>query len=122
MKLKISSVADKGTLKDERIIIKATTDADVGDFVLFQTGFNKDTSEVTTHVYHAYWFPWKKISAGDLVVVYTKSGTGSEKKLKERGTAHFFYWGLPSPIWNTTERAPVLLYTAEWESKGPQEL
>jgi hypothetical protein len=120
MKLKISSVADKGLLEKERIVLKAVTALDVGNFLLLQTGFND--KEVTISMHHAYWFPYKQISAGDLVVIYTKTGTDSEKSISNGHTAHFFYWGLSSAIWKSTVRAPVLLHASEWESRSPQEL
>ena len=125
MKLQISSVADKGVLDKERIILKVLIDADVGNFLLMQTGVNSEDGGVTTHVYQSFWFPWKSVAAGDLVVVYTKSGTNSEKTIgggQAGRTAHFFYWGLRAPIWNNTNRASVILHAPEWESKTAEEL
>jgi len=120
MRLQISSVADKGVADKERIILKVLVDSDIGDFVLLQAGHNENG--VTIAVFHTLWFPYKKVSNGDLVVVYTKSGTNSENTIAGGRTAHFFYWGIPTPIWNTKNRAPVLLYAPEWETKAPQEL
>jgi hypothetical protein len=77
------------------------------------------------------------VSAGDLVVLYTKSGRENEKELKSGRKAHFFYcvllntpsacggelhWGLDPSIWERKDRAPVLLHAPEWISKGPEDL
>jgi hypothetical protein len=120
MKLKISSVADRGVIAKERLILKALVTADIGDFAVLQTGY--DENGVTTTIHQAYWFPYKNISAGDLVVIYTKAGTDSEKDLGNNRKAHFFYWGIPAPIWDDKDKAPVLLFAREWESKAPDQL
>ena len=120
MKFDIQSVADKGVLEKERLVLKAIADADIGDYLVIQTGF-KD-GQVTIGTYQTYWFPYKAVSSGDLVVLYTKSGKENTKELKGGRSAHFFYWGLSSSIWNRKDRAPVLLHSPEWISKSPDEL
>jgi len=120
MNIEISSVAEKQNLEKERIILRVTADTDVGSFALLQTGFSGD--EVTIGVHQTYWFPYKRVEAGDLVVLYTKKGTQNENTLKSGKKAHFFYWGLSAAIWGKSDRAPVLLYAPEWESKRPDEL
>jgi hypothetical protein len=62
------------------------------------------------------------VSAGDLVVVYTKEGTKREKPIDGGHTAHFFYWNLPQAIWDTKNRAAVLLHAPEWEGKSSDKL
>jgi len=120
MKIEIQSVADKGNKEKERLILKVKATADIGDYLLIQSGFNN--GEVTIGTYQTYWFPYKTVEAGDLVVLYTKSGKENTRELKQGKTAHFFYWGLSSPIWNTNDKAPVLLHSPEWVSKAPNEL
>ena len=120
MKIDIQSVADKGNFKKERLILKVKAAADIGDYLLVQTGFND--GEVTIGVFHTYWFPYKSVSPGDLVVLYTRSGTENVKELTNNRTAHFFYWGLSSPIWNGNNKAPALLHSPEWVSKAPQDI
>lgn len=120
MKVEIRSVADKGLRLKERLVLKARAETDIGEYVLMQAGFDHGAVTVGTH--HTLWFPYKKVRAGDLIVVYTKEGTEMEKRLKDGSTAHFFYWGISEPIWNTSNRAPVILYAPEWSSKNPDEL
>ncbi|MDR7136157.1 hypothetical protein J2X06_003375 [Lysobacter niastensis] len=120
MKVTISSVADKEDLEKERILLKVQADTDIGEYLLLQTGFKDE--DVTIGVRHAFWFPYKPVAAGDLVVVYTKRGTQTESTLKSGKKAHFFYWDIGSPIWGTPDRAPVLLHAPDWDSKRPDEL
>lgn len=120
MKLEIQSVADKGLFEKERLVLKVIADTDIGDYLVIQTGFGNGS--VTIGTYQTYWFPYKAVSVGDLVVLYTKSGKENTKELKGGRSAHFFYWGLGSAIWNRKDRAPVVLHAPEWISKSPDEL
>lgn len=120
MKIEIQSIADKGTRENERIVLKVVADTDIGDYLLIQAGFAND--QVTIGTYQTYWFPYKAVSAGDLIVLYTKDGKQSEKDLRQGKKAHFFYWRIQEPIWNRNDRAPVLLNAPEWISKRPDEL
>jgi hypothetical protein len=119
MRIEIRSVVEKGNIEKERLILKVVADTDIGDFLLFQSGFSD--GEVTTETYHTYWFPFKPVSAGDLIVIYTKAGKHSVKRMKKGNRAHFFYWDLDSPIWQLKSRAPVVLHAPEWISKSPDE-
>ena len=120
MKLAIQSVADKGNAEKERLILKVLGDSDAGEYILIQSGFRD--GEVTIGIHHTYWFPYKQVRAGDLVVLYSKTGLENEKRLKTGKTAHFFYWGISEAIWHKEGRAPVLLHAPEWVSKAPDEL
>ena len=120
MRIEIQSVADKGNVQKERLVLKVRSSADIGDYILIQSGYND--GGVTIGTFHTYWFPYKEVSHGDLVVLYTKSGKDSEKELSGGKKAHFFYWGIDAAIWGTADKAPVLLHAPEWVSKSPDEL
>ena len=120
MKLAIRSVADRGDLDKERLFLKVRSDTDVGDYALVQSGFYDGS--VTIDIHYTYWFPYKRVEAKDLVVLYTKVGRGNEKELENGRTAHFFYWGLSNAIWGGIDRAPVLLHAPTWTSKDPSDL
>lgn len=120
MNIDIQSIADKGNLEKERLVLKVKADADIGDYLIIQTGFHD--GEVTIGAYNAFWFPYGSVSAGDLVVLYTKSGKEGAKELKGSRMAYFFYWGLSVAIWRGKDRSPVLFYAPEWVGKAPDEL
>lgn len=113
MKLKITAIRDAGNLEKERIVMKAASAVDVGEYVLMQTGFHNDS--VTNGVYATYWFPDKDIGAGDFVVLYTKAGKSNQKDFKEV-QSHFFYWGKDCAIWQEQEKSAVLLHAPHWDS------
>ncbi len=120
MRVEIEFVLDKGNLEYERLALRVLRDADIGDFMLICTGFEDD--QVTTKVENTFWFPYKPVNRGDIVVVYSKKGSAKQKALKDNRTAHFFYWGQDSALWADDNVAPVLLYAPEWVSKAPEEL
>ena len=120
MRLAIQYIADRGHANKERLVLRVRADTDVGDYILIQSDFQGDS--VTTFTYNTYWFPYKEVKSGDLVVLYTKSGSANEKVLPDGKCVYFFYWGLDEPIWAAEDRAPVLLHAPEWTSKSPVEL
>lgn len=120
MRVKIEYVLERGDPEHERLVLRVLRDADIGDFVLIRTRY--EGNQVTTEVANTLWFPYKLVSRGDIVVVYSKSGTDRRKEISDNRTAYFFYWGQDNALWDDDTVAPVLLYAPQWVSKAPEEL
>lgn len=120
MSLELRSIIKPGDPKEERITLRATSDTDIGDYLLAQSGYTE--TGPTTEFFHTFWFPYKDISSGDIVVLYTRAGKISERVLDSGKTAHFYYWDLSSPIWNLKDRSAVLLDAPTWSHKKVSEL
>jgi hypothetical protein len=116
MKLAIRYVTEHGVLKDERIVLKAMDDVDVGAYMLADTTYISE-SEVSNKLRHTFWIPDKEVEQGDLVVIYTKEGKDSTKLNKSGSKTHFFYWGLARTIWNKDEDSAALFHVGDWSSK-----
>ncbi|MCH2451067.1 MAG: hypothetical protein MK198_13095 [Gracilimonas sp.] len=114
MRVKIKSISDSGNIKKERIVMKVLSNTNIGNYSLFESETISDG--VTTSLLDVFWFPDKKVEAGDLVVLYTKSGNQNEKQIKNGNTAHFFYWESNNAKWKGSESAPVLLEIADWQA------
>lgn len=112
MNLKYSSFADGGNIEKERLILKAHANVEIGNYAVFCSSVNE--GKATAGRKTAYWFPDETIKTGDLVVLYTKVGTDSKKKLNSGATAHFFYWGLKDAVWGSPSNTAILLRVAEW--------
>jgi hypothetical protein len=112
MSLELRSVAAAGDLEKERLVLKALSDTDVGDYAVLWSGIG-NSGGPTSGRKRAFWFPDIKVKAGDTVVLYTKKGDRSKKALDGGATAHFFYWGSDSLLWDENHCA-VLLFVAEW--------
>lgn len=119
MKLRISSISERGNLEGERIALKANSDGDAGRYAVFK-GITKPTGVASGNIANVYWFMDKQFKAGDFIVLYSKEGRRSEKKNDDGTTSYFFYWGLSLPIW-TAGATPVLVETATWSFGSPIE-
>jgi hypothetical protein len=117
MKLEISSYSDVGNFEKERLTLKALSDVDIGDYVIFCSPVSSSGGPVAGRK-TAYWFPDNDIKTGDLLVLYTKEGATSKKSLSGDRTAHFYYWGLGSTVWGGEGNVAVLLLVSDWMSKG----
>ena len=120
MTLELRSIVSPGDLDKERITLRANSDLNVGDYLLAQSGYADESP--TINFFHTYWFPNKRIESGDLVVIYTKQGAESTRKLTTGKKAHFYYFDLTSAIWQKPDRGAVLLYAPTWQSKASTEL
>jgi len=96
MKLEIKYIKDRGTT-DERVVLVANEDCDIGKYFVFTTRKNGEKI-VYTALKQPYWFPDKVVKKGDLVILYTKTGSSSFKENKDGSSSHFYYRGISSPI------------------------
>lgn len=96
MKLEIKYIKDRGTT-DERVVLVANEDCDIGKYFVFTTKKNAEKI-VYSNLKQPYWFPDKVVKKGDLVILYTKSGTSSFKENEGGNTSHFYYRGIATPV------------------------
>lgn len=120
MNLTLKSIADKGNPQKERVVIRVAQNTDVGSYLLLCTGFID--GKVNTGVTDTFWFPDKEVGAGDLVVLYSKTGKTNEKTLENGTKVHFFYWGTSGSRWSSPESGVVLLNAPEWEGSDAKAL
>ena len=119
MKLEIKSIADRGHSEKERVIMRVLAPTELGNYALVA---NRHISgEPTTEIIAGYWFPFQKVALGELVVLYTKSGTNRTKKTESGADIHFHYWGRSTPMWDDGEAAALLLEAPEWDMAAPLE-
>lgn len=117
MSLIFRNIVSPGNLKDERITFHVNSDCDVGDYILARA--IDHAGSPSTELSNTLWFPYNPVKKGDLIVVYTKSGTQSSKPLKsEKNEAHFFFLGLKSTIWDDHSYGALLLLAPKWEFKS----
>ncbi len=117
MNIEILGIRDPGVTNRERLVLKVLSDVDIGYYVVFDTTFT-ESGGVSNKVRHSYWFPDKKVQAGDLVILYTKTGAQREIYNSDSSTSHFFYMGLDKTIWNKQKDCVVLLEARNWNAKG----
>lgn len=118
MSLEVRNILNANEWDKERVVLKVESDLDIGDWVLLAAN-RYSTGGPASGAALAYWFPDKRLKAGDLVVVYTKGGRNSEKALATGNTSHFFYWGKTEPCWNDYT-VPVVGEMAVWNYSDPK--
>lgn len=107
-------VRNRGVLEKERLVFKADEPVDLGRYFLFKTTL-LDDDHVSSRVESTYWFPDKIIKIGDLIIVYSKIGTESDKTNEDKTKSHFFYWDSERPLWSKKDDCPVLSRIGHWE-------
>lgn len=118
MELKITGIADKGSLNNERIGLKATSDCQLKHYQLYRADFLK-SGGFYNKSQSVYWFAPEEINAGDRIVVYTKNGTNKVKYNDDGTKMFFFYWGLKEAIFTDDNKGVVLVEIKSWKtSKG----
>lgn len=120
MQLEIKSFADAGDLARERIVLRALTDIDIGNYVILRSKTDSSGNPLSG-LKTAYWLPDIQISKGDLVVLYTKTGKASKKTLESGRTAHFYYWHQTHALWDADKKnTAVVMLCESWAAKSPK--
>ncbi|EKS28470.1 hypothetical protein [Afipia felis] len=99
MKLAIFKVESAGSFDRERIVVKVTENADLGDYMILMADPISPDLIAGGAIPYTFWFDAKNVKKGDLVVLYSKEGTSSEKTNPNGSTSYFFYWGLKQASW-----------------------
>lgn len=114
MELKISSIADKGDLSNERIGLKVLKDCNLTSFIIFKT--RKTNGGFLNKSKNSYWFLPNQVEEGDKVVLYSKKGKNSIKENEDGSSTYFFYWGLTNSIFNEEVDKIVLINAKGFKS------
>ena len=113
MELKITAIGDKGSLKNERIGLKATSDCQLKYYQIFKTRFHK-SGGFYNRSESVYWFAPEDVKSGDRIVLYTRKGTDSVKDNDDGTKTYFLYWGLKTPIFTDEKNGVVLVEISSW--------
>lgn len=109
MEIKIKSIGDKGDLSNERIGLEVLKNSELKYYLLFMT--SKTDNGFSNQSNKTYWFIPQKVTAGDNIVIYSKSGKPSIKPNPDGTKTHFLYWGLNESMFNS-DKAKVVLINA----------
>ncbi len=113
MKIQIESVKNNGELLRERVILKASSNINIGMYMICDTTYNDDNT-ISNKLRNTYWFPDKNVKIGDFVVLYTGIGTDSQYRNRAGTVTHTFYWGLGKTVWNKDRDTAVLFEISDW--------
>lgn len=111
--LRILSVAAKGDLEHERVVLKVINEIDLVNYLVLDSTYNIDGT-ISEKNRHVFWFPYWSVSAGDYVLLYTKKGTARTIVDKDSKTIHVFYWGLGRTVWNEDGDVVTIVHTSRF--------
>ena len=115
MKLEIVRISDAGDAQRERVVLRAREDCDIGKFALVRA-ISDESGPFAGSLSHGYWFPDVKVSANDLVVLYSRSGNEKIKKHDSGRTTYFYYQEAEAPLYSKGNHAPVLFSVPEFQT------
>lgn len=113
MEIILKSIGDKGDLNNERIGFTVVTSCELKYFLVIRTkktdgGFqNKGTDY--------FWFLPQQVKENDKIVLYSKKGQNSVKDNLDGTKTYFFYWGLNSPVFKSSDDIVVLANIKNWK-------
>lgn len=115
--VKIKSIVDPGISNDERVVFKATGSDNLGLYLAFSTRETKP-GFISSSPKNVFWFPDQEVKMGDLVVLYTKQGSSSQRKNTDGSMIYFYYWDINTTMWNNSTDSIALLKIEGWEYKS----
>lgn len=113
MKLKILGIKDAGRLQDERVLLEAEDDGNVGLFVVLVSKVVEE-KKVSSLLRNPYWFPDKDVKKGDLIVLYSRGGSYNAIDNKDASKSHFFYIGSTQPLYQDDADCVIVMESNPW--------
>lgn len=115
MKVEITSYKNLGDKDKERIILTVKENVELGNYIIATTTVNNDDT-ISASITNVYWLPNQKVKAGDLVVIYTKTGAKKKIENEDGSTSYFFYWSLSDSLLSL-QNSTVVLFETTWTNK-----
>ena len=115
MKLSLLEIKDVGVDNQERLVIGALDDCDLGHYFVAIAPKVSETA-FSSELLAIKWLNNLEIKKGDFVVVYFKKGETKSKKNANDSTTYFVYWDLEKPLSEYSNCCCVLL-EADWSAK-----
>jgi hypothetical protein len=117
LKLKIVEVQGHGKQAEEYIKFSVVDDCNLTEYLLTDTTFQAgNTVSVSNKLRHMHWFPSQKVEKGDVVYLWTGSGTETHLKQANGTTIHTLYWRLKEPVWNDNGDGALLFQISNPQS------
>lgn len=116
MDLKIVAVHGDGTQTKEYVLLQVLKDCTLDGYVLADNTYD-NKGRLSNKVRHTFWFPDKKVKAGEYVSVRTGKGNYELGETNQKKPLHRFYWNLDEGIWNDDGDCAVLLKVTDSSKK-----
>lgn len=116
MDLRINGVYNTSTPKTEYLQLEVLNQADLKDYMVSDTTYIGPNTVSNKHR-HGFWFNSQVVLKGDIIRLYTGTGTNSSKKFASGHTEYSIYWNLKQCVWNNTGDGVLLFKIAGLSGK-----
>lgn len=120
--LSIKEIKYYGNLSLERVVFQVLQDCDLGYYMIAISRVLPD-GEISAALRSVKWLPDKKLSSGDIVVVYSSIGVNSDD-IDENGVkVHKVFWGRSEALNEDKKECVVCFQLKNWKTaeKGIEE-
>jgi hypothetical protein len=116
-KLRLLKFKQAGTYQNERLILRAEVDLELGNFIFARSAREDSdkTPAISADIADVIWLPDEKVKAGDFVLVYTCVGSVRTFQNKNGTMSHVVYLNKKKAIWTNGEQSAVLFELAGWD-------
>ncbi|KHE07672.1 hypothetical protein [Citrobacter braakii] len=116
MKAKVRTIHGHGKANEEYVIIDVNEDCNANRLMLADTTYTSETT-ISNKTRHTFWFKAIDLKKGDVIVLYTGSGTDQSKSQTNGTTIYYRYWGLKTAVWNDDGDGAILFDINTWSTK-----
>lgn len=113
--LSLKEIKYYGDLSLERVVFQVLQDCDLGYYMIAVTRVLQD-GEISATLRNVKWLPDKKLSSGDMVVIYSGVGINSEDVDDNGVKTHKVYWGRSEALNEANKECVVCFQLKNWKT------
>jgi hypothetical protein len=120
MKVAWLGIYDRGNIALERVHFRAMLDIDLQYYAVLDTQYQSafvtllSPDRIEAGNKSCFWFNQIQVKAGQNVVVYTRAGVHTSETRPDGAVFHFFFRGLPNPLYMDANRCAVIFEINNW--------
>jgi hypothetical protein len=120
MKASWLGIYDRGNISMERVHFRANVDIDLQYYAVLDTQFESAfmnllmPDRIQAGNKSCWWFNQYQVKAGHNIVLYTRAGAHTTETRPDGSVFHFFFRGLPTPIYGNANKCAVIFELNSW--------
>ncbi|HBK3300187.1 hypothetical protein I5679_13965 [Citrobacter koseri] len=116
MKAKVRTIHGHGKASEEYVIIDVNEDCNADHLMIADTTYTPK-GNISCKVRHTHWFYPTALKKGDVLALFTGTGTDKSVKQASGNTVFYRYWGLKTAVWNDDGDGAILFDINTWSTK-----
>lgn len=116
MKAKIRAIHGHGKANEEYVVIDVNEECNADHLMIADTTYTPE-GRISCKVRHTHWFYPATLKKGDVLTLFTGTGTDNSVKQASGNTVFNRYWGLKTAVWNDDGDGAILFDIKTWSTK-----